>query len=148
VLRVGNGRTPGVALAAILAFAALPPFSLAAPGKAKLAAPIGVWRGTSTCTDRVAAPACHDEKVVYEFTAGAKSGTLHWKADKIVDGQREPMGEFDLEYDTGDACWKGEFSSPRVHSVWCLAVDGAHMTGTGRLLPGKQTVRKIDVRKD
>jgi hypothetical protein len=32
--------------------------------------------------------------------------------------------------------------------VWCLVVDGAHMTGTGRLLPGNQTVRSIDVRKD
>jgi hypothetical protein len=86
--------------------------------------------------------------VVYEFTAGAEPGTVHWKADKIVDGQRELMGEMDLTYDTGDACWKAEFSSPRVHGVWCLAVDRAHMTGTGRFLPSKQTVRKIDVRKD
>jgi hypothetical protein len=124
------------------------PLSLPAPGPAGPAAPIGVWRGTSTCTDRVAAPACHDEVVVYEFTAGAKPGTVHWKADKIVDGQRASMGEFDLAYDTGDACWKAEFSSPRVQSVWCLVVDGARMTGTGQLLPGKQTIRKIDVRKD
>ena len=58
------------------------------------------------------------------------------------------MGEIDLAYDTGDACWRAEFSSPRVRVLWCLAVDGPHMTGTGRLLPGKQTVRKIDVRKD
>jgi hypothetical protein len=73
---------------------------------------------------------------------------VHWKADKIVNGQREPMGEMDLTYDTADACWKAEFRSPRVHSVWCLVIDGSHMTGTARLLPGKQTVRKIDVRKD
>jgi hypothetical protein len=96
----------------------------------------------------VAAPACHDELVVYEFTAGAKPGTVHWKADKIVSGQRAPMGEMDLVYDTGDACWRAEFRSSQVHSVWCLAVEGAHMTGTGRLLPGKQTVRKIDVRRE
>jgi hypothetical protein len=86
--------------------------------------------------------------VVYEFTAGAKPGMVHWKADKVVDGQRQPMGEMDLTYDTDEACWKGEFSSPRVQIVWCLAVDGAHMTGTARLLPGKQIVRKVDVRKD
>jgi hypothetical protein len=86
--------------------------------------------------------------VVYEFRAGARPGTVHWRADKIVDGQRELMGEIDLAYDTGDACWKAEFKSPRVHSLWCLAVDGVHMTGTGRLLPSKQIVRKIDVRKD
>jgi hypothetical protein len=118
------------------------------PPQTPQTAPIGVWRGTSTCTDRVAAPACRDEVVVYEFTAGAKPGTVHWKADKVVDGQSQPMGEFDLAYDAGDACWKGEFTSPRVRSVWCLMVDGAHMTGTGRLVPGKQTIRKIDVRKD
>ena len=138
----------GVAVAAILACTALPQFSLAAPEAAGPAAPIGVWRGTSTCTDHVAAPACRDEVVVYEFTAGASPGTIHWRADKVVDGKRLPMGEFDLTYDTGDACWRGEFKSPRVHSVWCLTVDGAHMTGTGQLLPGKQTLRKIDVRKD
>jgi hypothetical protein len=73
---------------------------------------------------------------------------VHWKADKIVDGQRAPMGEMDLTYDTGEACWEAEFQSPRVHSVWCLIVNGAHMTGTARLLPGKQTIRKVDVRKE
>jgi hypothetical protein len=93
----------------------------------------------------VAAPACADEIVVYEFTAGPKSGLVHWKADKIVNGQREPMGEMDLAYDTDNKCWKAEFNS-RV--VWCLVVDGAHMTGTAWLLPGKQTVRKVDLRKD
>jgi hypothetical protein len=136
------------ATAAVLVFAALPSFSFAAPEAGEPLAPNGVWRGTSTCTDRVAAPACHDEVVVYEFTAGAKAGTVHWKADKIVDGQRQPMGEMDLSYDTADACWRAEFSSPRIQGVWCLAVDGAHITGTARLLPGKETVRKIDVRKD
>ena len=135
-------------LAIVLACVVLARSSFAAPEAASRTGLIGTWRGTSTCTDRVAAPACHDEVVVYEFTAGANPGTVHWKADKIVDGQREPMGEMDLSYDTDDACWKAEFESPRVHAVWCLTVDGAQMTGTGRLLPGKQTVRKIDVRKD
>ena len=108
---------------------------------------IGTWRGTSTCVDRLAAPACHDEVVVYDFTVGAKPGTVHWKADKVVDSQRELMYEIDLTYDAGERCWAAEFSSPRVRGVWCLVVDGAHLTGTGRLLPGKETVRRIDVRK-
>jgi hypothetical protein len=107
---------------------------------------IGTWRGTSVCTDRVAAPACKDETVVYEFTAGAEPGTVHWVADKVVNGKREPMGELELAYDKGEACWKAEFGSPpRV--VWCLVVDGTRLSGTGRLLPGKETVRKIDVRR-
>ena len=132
----------------VLVFAALALTTPASTENRKPSEIVGTWRGTSTCTDLVAAPACHDEVVVYEFTAGAKPGAVLWKADKIVDGRRLPMGEMDLAYDTGEACWRAEFSSPRSQSVWCLAVDGAHMTGTGRLLPGKQTIRKIDVRKD
>jgi hypothetical protein len=71
-----------------------------------------------------------------------------WKADKVVDGKRQPMGEMDLTYDAREKCWFAEFQSARTHSVWCLVVDGTHLTGTGRLLPGKETIRKIDVRKD
>src|SRR5262245_41893527 len=78
---------------------------------------IGTWRGTSTCTDRVAAPACQDETVVYEFTAGPRPGTVHWAADKVVNGKREPMGEFDLVYVKAESCWKAEFTSPRVKVV-------------------------------
>jgi hypothetical protein len=136
-----------VTLAAVLAFAAPPPVSFAEDDLGRMA-PIGVWRGTSTCTDRVATPACRDEVVVYEFTAGAKPGAVHLKADKVVEGQRLPMGEMDLEYSSGDACWRAEFTSPRLHSAWCFVVDGSHMTGTGTLLPGKQKIRKIEVRKD
>jgi hypothetical protein len=109
---------------------------------------VGTWRGTSTCSDRVAAPACHDEVVIYDFSVGEKPGTVVWKADKLVNGERQTMGELDVAYDPGKVCWVAEFSSPRTHMVWCLVVDGAHVTGTGQQLPGKQTVRKIDARKD
>jgi len=109
---------------------------------------IGIWRGTSTCTDRVAAPACNDETIVYEFTAGQKPEIVHWKADKVVAGKREAMGELDLTYDTGDGCWRAEFSSPRRRVVWCLSVSGAHMNGSAWLLPGKEKVRKIDADKE
>jgi hypothetical protein len=133
---------------AAVALAALPLLGVAAPKAPKPVPPTGVWRGTSTCIDRVAAPACHDEVVVYEFTAGPKPATVRWKADKVVDGRRLPMGELDMAYDAANACWRADFTSPRTHVVWCVTVDGAHMTGTAWLLPGKQTVRKVDVRKD
>ena len=109
---------------------------------------VGTWRGTSTCTDLAAAPSCRDETVVYDFTPGPKAGTVVWKADKVVDGKRVPMGEMDLTYDPGQKCWSAEFRSARVHSVWCLVADGTHLTGTGRLLPGQETIRKIDARRD
>jgi hypothetical protein len=58
------------------------------------------------------------------------------------------MGKMDLAYDAREKCWLVEFKSARVHSVWCLVVDGTHLTGTGRLLPGNETVRKIEAKKD
>lgn len=115
------------------------------PGAAQL---IGTWRGTSTCSDRVAAPACSDEKAVYQFTPGPKPGIVHWKADKVVNGQRETMGGEDLAYDTPEACWKVQIDGPRVKIVWRLSVNGGHMTGTARLLPGNETIRKVDLRKE
>jgi hypothetical protein len=115
------------------------------PGPEQL---IGLWRGTSICSDRVAAPACQDETIVYEFKAGAQPGTVRWAADKVVNGKRESMGDpLDLTYDTTEKCWKVEVTSPRVKIVWRLAVDGRHLTGTARLLPGNETVRKVDARK-
>jgi hypothetical protein len=96
----------------------------------------------------VAAPACNDETVVYDFTPGPKAGTVHWQADKVINGRREPMGEFELAYDTTEACWKAEYSGPRVKSVWRVTVNGRHLTGTAMLLPGNATIRKLDLKKD
>jgi hypothetical protein len=109
---------------------------------------IGTWRGTSVCTDRVAAPACKDEVVVYDVTAGVKAGEVHWKADKVVNGERLTMGEMDMAYDSGDACWRAVFTGPRGQVVWCLAVEGTKMAGRAWLLPGKQQVRKVEAKKD
>jgi hypothetical protein len=109
---------------------------------------IGLWRGTSVCTDRVAAPACKDEVVVYEFTAGTDDDTVHWQADKVVDEKRLNMGEIELKWDQDDDCWRGEFEGPRVHTMWCVRVKGHELTGSGWLLPGKQTVRKIEASRD
>lgn len=142
-----GGRRGGITFSVLLMAGSL----LAATAEADDHKPseiIGTWRGTSTCTDLRAAPACKDEVVVYDFAAGAKPGTVHWKADKVVNGQREPMGAMDLTYDDAGKCWAAEFNSPRVRSVWCLTVKGAHLTGTATLLPGRETVRKVDARKD
>jgi hypothetical protein len=109
---------------------------------------IGVWRGTSVCSDRVAAPGCNNEVVIYEFSPGSQPEIVHWTADKVVDGKRLPMGEFDLTYDRNEACWRAEFKSPRVHMMWRVVVEGADLKGTASLLPGKEIVRKIEAHKD
>ena len=109
---------------------------------------IGTWRGTSTCTDRVAAPACADEDVVYEFAAGLTPGAVRWKADKLVAGKREPMGELDLAYDAAASCWRANFASPRVQSTWCVVIEyGVYLHGTASLVPGNQIIRNISARK-
>ena len=127
---------------------ALASLSSGAPPDHAPAELLGLWRGTSQCTDRVAAPACNDEEVVYTFTAGATPGAVRWKADKIVDGRREPMGDaLDTTWDPNDVCWKAEFTNTRVHVVWCFTVRAGELAGTARLLPGKETVRRVDARR-
>jgi hypothetical protein len=109
---------------------------------------LGTWRGSSTCTDRVTSPACHDETVIYEVRATDKAGVARVAADKVVDRKRLPMGEFDFSYDQGEGCWRAEFQTSSVHGVWCFVVEGRTLTGTLRLLPGGTTVRKVQLRHD
>lgn len=108
---------------------------------------VGTWRGTSTCTDKVAAPACHDETVVYDFRRSEKPGHAIVAADKVVNGERVPMGELDFAWDAAAACWRSDFGSPTVTSRWCFTVDGAALTGTARLLPGNQIIRRVAVHR-
>jgi hypothetical protein len=127
-----------------------------------LSARIHAWRRSESCSSDVSCshlrrfrtphkrsiPGCKDETVVYDFSAGATSGSVHWKADKIVDGKRLPMGELDLVYSRTDSCWRAESSTQRFHVVWCVTVDGPALTGSATLLPGKQVVRKIQAHQD
>src|SRR5262249_10557191 len=108
---------------------------------------LGSWRGTSVCTDLKVAPACHDETVVYDFVPGDKPGTVVWKADKIVDGKRLPMGEMDIAFDGATGAWTATFDGPRGRSVWRLTITGTHISGGDWLDPGKQQVRKVEVDK-
>jgi hypothetical protein len=108
---------------------------------------IGTWQGTSTCTDRVASPACNDEVIVYEITKASAPGTATWKAFKIINGARDLMGELELRYSPADRCWRADFSSPRVTMVWCLAVNGAQMTGSGWSMPGKRVSRAVKAKR-
>jgi hypothetical protein len=113
-----------------------------------LAAFLGTWRGSSACTDLVAAPACRDEVVVYEVRTSDKLGAAKLAASKIVDNQKVPMGESEFAYDKSEGCWRSEFETQRFHGVWCLSVEGEQMTGTLRLLPSGATVRRVQLRHD
>ena len=46
---------------------------------------LGTWRGTSTCVDKVAFPACHDEVVIYEIRSHLTAAdSVIVRADKVV----------------------------------------------------------------
>jgi hypothetical protein len=109
---------------------------------------LGTWRGTSTCVNREAAPACTDETVIYEVRRADAPDAAVLKADKIVDGQRVSMGELAFHYSQKDACWRSEISTPRVHAVWCLTIEGRVMTGSLRQLPGNTEVRKVQLKHE
>jgi hypothetical protein len=110
---------------------------------------VGTWSGSSVCVDRRAAPACNDERVVYEINASpGKPNTLTANADKVVDGKRVSMGVLEFTHDAKSGSWTSELDTPRVHALFRLTVNGEMMTGTLTLLPSKAVVRKIDLRKD
>lgn len=110
---------------------------------------IGTWRGTSTCVNREAAPACADEQVVYEIVAvPGKTDEVTVKPDKIVNGRREPMGDLTFHPDaTTPGRWASEIETPRVHALWFLSVKGDAMSGGLILLPSKTAVRAIELRR-
>jgi hypothetical protein len=110
---------------------------------------VGSWSGSSVCVDRQAAPACNDERVVYEISASpGKPDTVTANADKVVDGKRLSMGVLEFTHDAKSGSWTSELETPRVHALWRVTVNGAVLTGTLTLLPSRAVVRRIDLRKD
>lgn len=121
-------------------------------GVASAAAPVeeilGEWRGTSTCVKSPEFPSCHDEVVVYEFrrsSSGTEAVTL--AAYKIVDGEKQLMGEMDFTHDAKQSAWTSEFRSPRYHGLWTFFVKGDSLTGTLVDLPSRHVVRNVAVRR-
>jgi len=109
----------------------------------------GTWRGTSLCTDLKAAPACHDEQVVYEIVPGqGTSHTVTVTADKIVDGKRLTMGVLDFKHDAKECCWATDFETRKLAVRWRLTATGSKMTGSMIFIPSGAVVRKIDLLKD
>ena len=105
----------------------------------------GEWTGTSLCTDLKALPACHDETVIYHLTKISEK-KVHVSADKIVNGEPQNMGEFDMDVNGNRlTCEMTDRQGRRA--LWDFTVDGDHLTGTLKMLPGGEIVRKIDAKK-
>ncbi len=129
-------------------FAILAAGAVSATGTGNLSDFIGSWHGTSTCVNRQVAPACKDETVVYEVERSDKPRAAILKADKIVEGERVPMGDLEFVYSEKEGCWRAEVTTSRVQGVWCLVVDGKNMTGSLRVLPENTEVRKVELKHE
>ena len=92
---------------------------------ARLANPVGVWRGTSLCTQRPSS--CHDEITVYRITR-VNADSLSLDASKIVNGQEEDMGVLGCRIVSG-----GQFSCTIPHGVWYFTVRADSLIGELKL---------------
>ena len=108
---------------------------------------VGEWRGSSICVDKVAFPACRDENVVYDVRprSGAPDSVV-LRADKVVGGAREFMGEFTFGR-TDRGRWVAEFRTPRFHGRWDFGVRGASLTGTLMDLDANRVARRVATRR-
>ena len=90
---------------------------------------VGSWRGTSLCVDKANFPACKDEQVIYDvLPKGSRRDTVTVRADKIVNGKREFMGELEFSL-LPDSSWVAHYENPRVKSRFVIRVRDTHMTG-------------------
>jgi hypothetical protein len=104
---------------------------------------VGSWRGTSTCVDKAQFPACKDEQVVYDVRQqGSARDTVTIRADKVVNGVREFMGEFDFHRAPANT-WVAEFQNPRVRIRIVLRVRAGHMAGVLTDEPSGRRVRDL-----
>jgi len=115
------------------------------PTTAQDVAIIGSWRGTSVCVDKVHFPACRDEHVIYDVRRkGSSTDTVTLRADKVVNGVREFMAEFEFNR-APDSTWVATFENPRVHIRIVLRVRGSQMTGVLTDEPSARRIREIVV---
>ena len=104
---------------------------------------VGSWRGTSLCVDKEHFSACKDEQVIYDVRRKRSArDTVTLRADKVVNGVREFMGEFDFSR-TPDSSWVAQYENPRVRIRIVLRVRGAHLTGALTDEPTGRRVRDI-----
>jgi hypothetical protein len=61
---------------------------------------VGTWKGNSIC--QVKPSPCHYEINVYHITKGEKPNIFHVVGNKIVNGQKENMGDNDFVFNPAD----------------------------------------------
>ena len=108
---------------------------------------VGSWHGTSTCVDKVHFPACHDEEVIYDVRVRpGTADTVDLRADKVVNGVREFMGEL-VFVRHADGSWSAALQGSRVPGRVELAINGIAMTGRLLELPSERVIRRMSLRR-
>jgi hypothetical protein len=101
----------------------------------------GSWSGDSVCVG--SSPACKNEKVIYVFGKVDAAGHVSGHADKLVDGKRINMGDFEMRYDskTSTLTWENP------NGTWKYSIKGNEMEG-GMTSKSGEVVRHVNVKKD
>ncbi len=150
VVEARVNRHARVAILAAIALVFTPPHAQAAPASRPARAPgsattrafAGTWTGSSKCVGGL--PACKDETVVYRFVPLAgHPRQLRMLADKILEGQRVPMGALVCDVDATGRAIRCEFARGRTHIVWSYVAAGDSLRGTLLLLPDSTIGRDV-----
>lgn len=120
--------------------------SAASPSNVVAASVLGTWKGESICVGN--RPACKNEIVVYRFeSVPGKSSVVLLFADKIIDGQRVPMGKLEFQYNEAKGELSCEFTKNQTHGLWEFTVKGDALEGGLVLLPGREPGRRVKVQR-
>ena len=110
---------------------------------AKPASALGTWKGESICQDKNR-PACKNEIVVYRMEAvPGKPDRITWLADKILDGERVPMGKLEFQYDAAKGTLFCDFRVGQTHGIWEFQIAGDSLSGRLLILPEKTLGRLV-----
>ena len=133
-----------VALLVVLETAVNAPSAVPAP-KAEI---LGVWKGTSICTEVEGNEFCQDETVVYNIVdVPNQPATVTLKAARIVHDSVQPMYSLYFTYRPDQGRWTSEFERRRSRGIWAYAIHGDEMTGTATLLPSRAVVRHVTAKR-
>ncbi len=118
----------------------------ATPDPKTVTSVLGTWKGESTCVGN--RPACKNEVVVYRFEAiPGKVGVILQLADKIIEGKRDPMGKLEFQYDEARGELSCEFMIRQTQGLWQFKVSGDTMEGSLILLPDRELMRHVMVKR-
>jgi len=107
---------------------------------------LGVWTGSSLCTD--VRPACHDEEALYRILpSDDRDNPVRISMAKVVDGKEVVMGILPFHVDFEHRTLSSEFRQGPNHGIWSFAWTGKELTGTLKLLPNGDVIRNVKLHK-